>query len=115
VRVDVRNEIGQVATVAALGPDDFFGEMSLLTGEPRSASVVAETEVEVVVVDKPDLAAVITADNRVPEALSVALEARMRSAAERAAAGPVAPADRSPLQRIALLDRIRQFFGIRPV
>jgi small-conductance mechanosensitive channel/CRP-like cAMP-binding protein len=113
VRVDVRNENGQVATVAALGPDDFFGEMSLLTGEPRSASVVAETEVEVVVVDKPDLAAVITADNRVPEALSVALEARLRSAAERAAAGPVAPADRSPLQRIALLDRIRQFFGIR--
>src|SRR3990172_5785839 len=38
VRVDVRSESGQVTTVATLGTDDFFGEMSLLTGEPRSAS-----------------------------------------------------------------------------
>jgi putative ABC transport system ATP-binding protein len=35
------------AAVASLGPNDGFGEMSLLTGEPRSADVVAETEVNV--------------------------------------------------------------------
>ncbi len=32
--------------VAQLGPGDCFGEMSLLTGEPRSATIVALTEVE---------------------------------------------------------------------
>jgi len=87
--------------------------MSLLTGEPRSASVVAETEVVVVVVDKPDLATVITTDTRIPEALSVALEARMRNAAERAAAGAAATDDRRPPQQAALLGRIRRFFGLR--
>lgn len=32
--------------VARLGPGSFFGEMSLMTGEPRSATVVALTDVE---------------------------------------------------------------------
>ena len=31
--------------VAELGPDDYVGEMSLLTGEPRSATVVAKGKV----------------------------------------------------------------------
>lgn len=31
--------------VGHVGPGEFFGEMSLLTGEPRSASVIAATEV----------------------------------------------------------------------
>lgn len=37
--------------IATLGQDDFFGEMSLLEGFPRSASVQAMTEVRVLVID----------------------------------------------------------------
>jgi CRP/FNR family cyclic AMP-dependent transcriptional regulator len=33
-----------------LGPGDFFGEMSLLDGEPRSATVVAETPLRLLVI-----------------------------------------------------------------
>lgn len=33
-------------TVATLGPGDFFGEMSFIDEQPRSASVVAESELE---------------------------------------------------------------------
>src|SRR6266581_1191021 len=47
-----RGEGGKVATVATLHPMQFFGEMSLLTGEPRSATIVAQTKLEVVVVTK---------------------------------------------------------------
>ncbi|MCC7074464.1 MAG: mechanosensitive ion channel [Deltaproteobacteria bacterium] len=32
--------------VARLGPGSFFGEMSLMTGEPRSATVVAQCDIE---------------------------------------------------------------------
>ncbi|MBO0237213.1 Crp/Fnr family transcriptional regulator, partial [Vibrio parahaemolyticus] len=35
--------------------NDFFGEMSLLTGEPRTANVVAEEETEVLQIRKAAL------------------------------------------------------------
>jgi small-conductance mechanosensitive channel/CRP-like cAMP-binding protein len=111
VRVDARGEAGQVTTVARLGPDDFFGEMSLLTGEPRSASVIAEIETEVVVVDKAGLATAIATDARLPEVLSEALAARQRSLAEQVSAAGIAGSRLAPLPT-ALLGRIRRFFGI---
>src|SRR6266545_2237637 len=36
----------------ALHPGDFFGEMSLLDGEPRSATVVAESAMRVLVISR---------------------------------------------------------------
>ena len=45
--VSVRTRQGtQEKEVAQLGSGQCFGEMSLLTGEPRSATIVALTEVE---------------------------------------------------------------------
>ena len=113
VRVDQKLEGGEVVSLVHLGPEEFFGEMSLLTGEPRSASVVAETETEVVVVDKPAFAAVLTADASITEALSEALVVRMRRSAEHTlAAGTEAAGKQSP-QQAQLLGRIRRFFGIK--
>lgn len=47
---------GYQTHVASLRGGDCFGEMSLLTGEKRSASVLAQTDCEVVEIDKPILA-----------------------------------------------------------
>src|SRR5262245_32655388 len=41
-------------TRITLGPGDFFGEISLLDGEPRSASVVADDAVRCLVLDGRD-------------------------------------------------------------
>jgi eukaryotic-like serine/threonine-protein kinase len=46
---------GQEETLASMGPGDVFGEMALLLYEPRAASVVAESDVTVQVLDKPTL------------------------------------------------------------
>ena len=49
---------GRVSVQTALGagqpmiPGDFFGEMSLLDGEPRSATVAAVTDLRMLVVDR---------------------------------------------------------------
>ena len=99
--------------IAAMGPGDFFGEMSLLTGEPRTASIVAEDETEVVVVSKEAFAPVLTADTGILVGLSAALEARARHTAERiadmrAASGP----SKAPPPTSALLRRIGRFFGV---
>jgi len=52
----VMNRNGMDTLVASLNSGDCFGEMSLLTGEKRSASVIAHTDCEVVEIGKAILA-----------------------------------------------------------
>lgn len=48
-RVSVETPVG---TGDPLDPGDFFGEMSLIDGQPRSATVAAMTDVRLLVVDR---------------------------------------------------------------
>ncbi|MBI4879567.1 MAG: protein kinase [Planctomycetes bacterium] len=45
VRIPIQNPDGREMLTVRLGPHDFFGEMALLTGEPRNADVFAESDV----------------------------------------------------------------------
>lgn len=47
--------------VARLGPGDFFGEVSLITGEPRNATAVAQKAVDTYVLGKTDFEAALAA------------------------------------------------------
>ena len=47
--VEVRTPVG---AASQLHPGDFFGEMSLLDGEPRSATIVATTDLRLLIVDR---------------------------------------------------------------
>ena len=38
--------VGDRGAVKRLGPGDYFGEMALITGQPRSAAIVADTDVQ---------------------------------------------------------------------
>ncbi len=64
VRVFVTNEEGAEVELARLGPGESFGEMALLTGEPRSASVAAAEPVQVLVLLKSEFDRVLA---EVPE------------------------------------------------
>ncbi|WP_164102149.1 ATP-binding cassette domain-containing protein [Candidatus Laterigemmans baculatus] len=50
-QLTVRRE-GEANPLARLGPDDFFGEAALLTGQPRNAHVEADTDVVLFSLDK---------------------------------------------------------------
>ena len=52
VTVTVENDKGEKIIVSKLGVGDFFGEMSLMTGEPRTANIVAEIPCVVLKVNK---------------------------------------------------------------
>ena len=47
--------------VARLGPGDFFGEVALISGEPRNATVVAQNAVDTYVLGKTDFEAALAA------------------------------------------------------
>ncbi len=55
VRVPILDERGRKQFTAQLGVGQFFGEMALLTGEPRSADVFADTECRCLIIYKDAL------------------------------------------------------------
>lgn len=63
-----------------LAPGDFFGEMSLLDGGPRSATVVAETPVRLLVIDRKNFWTLLTEVPRLTQTLLVTLSRRVRQA-----------------------------------
>ena len=76
VAVLVNGADGQTVTAAHLADGAFFGEMSLLTGEPRSGTVTAETDVEVLRVSKQDFAGLLQANAELAGKLAAVLEKR---------------------------------------
>ncbi|MEO8084727.1 MAG: mechanosensitive ion channel family protein, partial [Ardenticatenales bacterium] len=56
---------GAPVTVAERGPGEYFGELSVLTGEPRSATIVAEAETTVIEVDRAAFASLLRTDPHV--------------------------------------------------
>ena len=52
VKVFTRGEQGEHLPLAELGPGDFFGEVSLLTGKPRTATITAKSRVVAIELDK---------------------------------------------------------------
>ncbi|MFQ5459719.1 MAG: mechanosensitive ion channel domain-containing protein [Anaerolineae bacterium] len=112
VAVEVAPEPGDTPVrVAIRSGGDFFGEMSLLTGEERTATVRSRDEVQVVVVDKAAVAGVLLEDPKIVERLSVAVALRRDATAESLAAHEAKAAVRRGASR-PLADRIRAFFGL---
>ena len=53
-KVSISGVDGAEVTLAILNPGEFFGEMSLLDGEPRSASVIAVQKCNLLVIRRDD-------------------------------------------------------------
>lgn len=96
--------------IARLTSRDFFGEMSLLAGEPRSATVVAEEDTVVVEVGHGAFQELVAATPAVLEPISEIAARRLSAQQEWRRAGESLPAERAPTAQ-SLLQRIRMFFG----
>jgi CRP/FNR family cyclic AMP-dependent transcriptional regulator len=65
-------------------PGEFFGEMSLLDGGPRSATVVAETPIRLLVISRRHFSGLLKDVPGLTPTLLVTLSKRVRQAEERA-------------------------------
>ena len=110
--VRVTAEGGKLSTVVArLEPGDFFGEMGLMTGEPRSATVVALVESECYRLDKDAFQAIVQRRPELLESVSQILaERRVELEAARDELNEEAKQQRIANAKNDMLHRIRRFF-----
>ena len=80
-----KNMYGIMVTIAELGPGDYFGEMALLEGTPRSASALAETQVEAEVLDREGLTERVASDPQFAFTVLRTMSHRLRQIDERLA------------------------------
>ena len=110
VTVEVPREGGASHEVSQLGPGQCFGEMGLLTGEVRSATVRAKTLCHLVALDQEAFHQVLAAHPEVVEGLGSLLASRQAELARAAVSESSAPPAEERSRR--LITQIRQFFGL---
>jgi len=113
LRVETAQSDGTTIELAEFRSGDLFGERSLLTGEPRSATVVAVEDSEVFELDKESFAPILQANPRLAEALGLLLAQRERDreAVMAASAAHAVPAAESSHVH-HFVQRILHFFGL---
>jgi CRP-like cAMP-binding protein len=112
--VQVVTEVdGQSQNVATLQAPNVFGEMGLMTGEARLASIVALTPVVCHRLDKAAFEEVLRKRPSIAEAIAgVLAERRVGLAVVRENLTSEAGAARVDSERLRILDGMRAFFGL---
>lgn len=83
VKVVLIGEDGREVILSVMGPGEFFGEMSLLDDEPRSAHVIAMEDSSLAVLRREDFEGLLTSSPQIALALLRELSRRLRRADEK--------------------------------
>jgi len=83
VKVVLIGEDGREVILSVLGPGDFFGEMSLIDDEPRSAHVIAMEDARLLVLRREDFQHALEEHPRIAIGLLRALSRRLRRADDK--------------------------------
>ena len=113
VQIDLTGS-GKEETVGQLTPGEFFGEMSLLTGDPRSATIVARSNTVVYEIHQSTIIGLIEKRQEVSECLSRAVALRQMKLEQ--ARAKIADSDAAAkVQSITrqLMTRMKGFFQNR--
>src|SRR5215212_5469838 len=83
VKVTMISPEGKEIILSMLGPGDFFGEMALLDDEPRSATVIATTPLDVVTIWRSDFLQILAENFSITRKVLAEISRRLRSASNR--------------------------------
>ncbi|RPJ54066.1 MAG: hypothetical protein EHM23_29715 [Acidobacteria bacterium] len=103
---------GERHEVAELTEGDFFGEMALLTGEPRSATVVATCDVETYVLSKEPFRQVLQHNPGIAEKISQTMALRKAMLEQQATQMSTLTVRIQAEEQQNFLVRIQRFFGL---
>ena len=91
----------------------YFGEMGLMTGAPRSATVIARTDVNCLRLEKKDFALIVQQRPELASLICAVMETRAVGIADGIGQLEAQVAQtRAPGDQPELLQRIRQFFNV---
>jgi CRP/FNR family cyclic AMP-dependent transcriptional regulator len=83
VKVTMISPEGKEIILSMLGPGDFFGEMSLLDNEQRSATVIATEPLELVTIWRSDFLQILQENFTITKKVLAELSRRLRRASNR--------------------------------
>ncbi|HLN80856.1 MAG TPA: mechanosensitive ion channel family protein [Thermoanaerobaculia bacterium] len=109
--VSVHGSVGQSQKLAVLDSGSAFGEVSLLTGDPRTATVRALTEATLLEIDKATLAPILRENPSICGMLELTMQERRKRSADALEAARGGEMDRTE-DRTPLRQRIARFFGL---
>jgi CRP-like cAMP-binding protein len=78
IRIQLTGTDGREVVINVYGPTDFFGEMALLDGEPRSADAIAQDAARVFWLQREDFAAFLDSHPRAAMTMLASLSRRLR-------------------------------------
>lgn len=105
------NSTGKEIKVGQIIPGEFFGEMSLLTGAPRSATIVAVTEVVAHEITKENMNTLLTRRPEVAETISTVIaERRLRNSEKMASATPEERIRETESLAKQIMSKMKHFF-----
>jgi small-conductance mechanosensitive channel len=115
IGVRVRGDGGAEAEVAQIRAGGYFGEMSLLTGEPRSSTCAALEDSDLVCLDRETFSVLLSENPSVAQKLSQVLASRQLALQEKLAknGGAAAPTPQMEETRTRILEKIWRMFRFR--
>jgi small-conductance mechanosensitive channel/CRP-like cAMP-binding protein len=116
VSVRVAVDGAEAREVATLGDGDYFGEMGLMTGEPRSATIVALSNTDCFRLDAAAFRELVENRPAIAEQMAELIaRRRVETEAMRENLDKETQARRQAAAKSHLSDRIKQFFSIETV
>ncbi len=112
--VSVNIQVGEaLKKVKELATGDFFGEMSLMTDEKRTATIIAETETEVLILNRDDFADILQRKPAIAERISKILAQRKLELGEFAKTTGERTKKEARKEQRSILKQIKSAFGLK--
>jgi len=112
-RISVNVQVGQKSKrIKYLENGAFIGEMSLLTGEKRTATIIAEEETEVLILDRKNFAEILKKKPSIAAAMSKILAQRKLELVEKTKMEKPKKIQVEKAEERSILEKIKKIFGL---